>query len=163
MKIQFTLNDNPYLIDCDPAEKLIDVLRKENLTSVKRGCMAGTCGACYVLVDCKVVPSCHIPVGIVMGCEIMTLDYFSKTDFYSDIIKGFEKAGVSMCGFCNAGKVFLAYEILNILTEPNREKVAAIASRLNDCCVEQNTFINGILYAYSFHFDKDKLRKNGHR
>ena len=162
MKIQFTLNNNPCLIDSDPSEKLIDVLRRENLSSVKQGCMSTSCGSCYVLLDNKAVASCHIPVGITIGSEIITLEYFSKTDFYSDIMKGFEKAGVSMCGYCNAGKIFLAYEILNILNEPSRDTIKLIAARINDCCVEQNTFINGILYAYSIHFDKEKLRKNGH-
>lgn len=161
MKIQFTLNDELCLIEADPAEKLVDVLRNQNLSSVKRGCMAASCGSCYVLLDNKAVASCHVPVGIAMNSDIITMEYFSNTEFYSDIMKGFEKAGVSMCGYCNAGKIFLAYEIINILNEPNREKIKAITSRINDCCVEQNTYINGILYAYSIHFDKEKLRKNG--
>lgn len=163
MKIQLILNDKECIIESDPAQMLSDVLRRENLISVKPGCLSHNCGSCYVLLDNKAVPSCHIPVGIIMGEKITTLEYFSKSDFYADIIKGFEKAGVSMCGFCNAGKIFLAYEVINSMHEPSRDKVEVVTSRLIDCCVEQNTLINGILYAYSIHFDKEKLRKNGNR
>lgn len=163
MLIHFKLNDEEYKIQADPAECLANVLRKEKLYSVKNGCMQGSCGACYVLLDGKAVPSCHIPVGIVIDSSITTLEHFSKSEIYSEITKGFEKAGVSLCGFCDAGKIFLTYEILTTLPEPNRERIKSIICRLNDCCVEQNTLINGIIYAYSIHFDKEKLRKHGHR
>jgi len=158
MKIQLTINDKDCVIESDPAEMLADVLRMVNFNLVKHGCLSTSCGACYVLVDDKAVPSCHIPVGIVMGAKITTLEYFSKSEAYADIMKGFEKAGISLCGYCNAGKIFLAYEILSSMTEPTREKISAITSRINDCCVEQNALINGILYAYSIHFNKEKLR-----
>lgn len=161
MKIQLTLNNKECIIESDPSEKLVDVLRREKITSVKRGCLSSSCGSCYVLLDDRTIPSCHVPVGLVQGCRITTLEYFAKTDFYNDIIKGFEKAGVSLCGYCNAGKIFSAYEVLRFMTEPTREKILTITGRLNDCCVEQNVLINGILYAYSIHFDKEKLRKNG--
>lgn len=161
MKIPVILNDKDYVLDAGPSERLIDVLRRERLFSVKHGCETGSCGSCYVLIDDKIAASCHTPVGIVKDCRITTLEYFSKTDIYSDIMKGFERAGVSLCGYCNAGKIFSAYEVLKYIQEPTREKIAAITGHLNDCCVEQNTLINGILYAFSIHFDKERLRKNG--
>lgn len=161
MKIPITLNNEKYILEAEPSEKLLHVLRREKLVSVKHGCQTASCGACQVLLDGKAVASCHIPVGIVMDSNIITLEYFSKTEFYSEIMRGFEKAGISLCGYCNAGKIFLTYEIINTMTQPTREKIAAITNKLNDCCVEQDILINGILYAYAIHYEKGKLRKNG--
>lgn len=161
MKIPVTLNEKEYILEADPAEKLVDVLRREKFTSIKHGCMTSSCGSCYILLDERVVASCHVPAGLVKGSSIITLEHFSKTEVYNDIMKGFEKAGISLCGYCNAGKIFLTYEILKYMTQPTREKIHELTGRLNDCCVEQDQFINGILYAYSIHFDKEKLRRNG--
>lgn len=161
MKIPITLNNEKYILNAEPSEKLLHVLRREKLVSVKHGCQTASCGSCQVLLDGKAVTSCHIPVGLVIDSSIITLEYFSKTEFYSEIMRGFEKAGISLCGYCNAGKIFLTYEIINTMTQPTREKIAAIVNKLNDCCVEQDILINGILYAYAIHYEKGKLRKNG--
>lgn len=163
MKLQLNINDKDCIIEADPGEKLADVLRKENFHLVKHGCLSTSCGACYVLLDDKAVPSCHIPVGILINSRITTLEHFSKSQIYNDIMKGFEKAGISLCGYCNAGKIFLAYEIITSMSEPTRDKISAITNRINDCCVERNVLINGILYAYSIHSNKEKIRENGIR
>lgn len=161
MKIPVLLNERDYVFDADPSEKLINVLRREKLISVKYGCQTVNCGACYILLDGKTVASCHIPAGIVKDSAIITLEHFSKTEFFQDIMKGFDKAGISLCGYCNAGKIFLAYEIIKNMNNPTRESISEIIGRLNDCCVEKETLINGILYAFQIHFEKEKLRKNG--
>lgn len=162
MKIPIIINNTKTVIESQPDKSLLSVLRSMKLFDTKTGCAQGICGNCTILLNGKPVPSCKIPVAIVKDQTVTTLEYFKQTEIYSNIIKGFSKAGIKMCGYCNAGKIFLAYEILNILNEPSRDKIKLIAARINDCCVEQNTFINGILYAYSIHFDKEKLRKNGH-
>ncbi len=161
MRIQLTLNDKPVILEADPAEMLISTLRRENLVSVKHGCHSESCGSCYVLIEGHIAASCRTPVGILQGSSVVTLEYFSKTDMYNDIMKGFEKAGISLCGYCNAGKIFSTYEVLKYIQQPTREKIEVITGKLNDCCIEKDTFINGILYAYSIHFTKEKQRKNG--
>lgn len=160
MKIQVTLNDSPFVFDANPSEKLVDVLRREKILSVKHSCNTTTCGSCYILLDNKVVPSCHIPVGLVKNSNIITLEYFSKTEFCLDILKGFDKAGISLCGYCNAGKIFLTYEIIKTLSKPTRDNILKYIKHLNDCCVEKDTLVNGILYAYNIHYEKERTRRN---
>lgn len=161
MKIPLVLNEKQVVIEAEPSEKLLFVLRREKLNSCKHGCHTASCGACHVLVDDKAAASCRLPVGILRGSHIVTLEHFSKTEVYQDIMKGFEKAGISLCGYCNAGKIFSAYEIIKNLSHPNRAQISQIVSQLNDCCVEREILINGILYAFAIHFDKEKMRKNG--
>jgi carbon-monoxide dehydrogenase small subunit len=66
-----------------------------------------------------VVKSCLIPVFKISGCEIITIDGFSQTDEYQDIIQGFRDAGVETCGFCDAGKILAVEVLLNRHPRPS--------------------------------------------
>lgn|SRR5574344_327659 len=147
MIIPVTLNGEKTVFDANPGESLLFVLRKKKLFSVKKGCGKGRCGFCTVLLDNKPVPSCRVPVGIVRDSTIVTLEYFSKTPDYSDIIKGFNTAGMNMCGYCNSAKIFLAYDLLQNYYRPDKEQLLDLAGSLTCTCTERDTFINGILYA----------------
>ena len=48
MKITFTLNKEKLTLDASPETKLLDLLRRQNLISVKCGCDKADCGACAV-------------------------------------------------------------------------------------------------------------------
>lgn len=163
MKINLTVNGQQISINENPDEKLLNVLRRQNFLSVKCGCENFTCGSCAVLLDGKCVLSCAIPIGILNGAKIVTLEFFSKQTQYQEIMKGFEKAGVSLCGYCNAAKIFAAYEIINTFSNPSREQVFERVRSLKECCVESDTLINGIIYATQIHFEKENQRKNGNK
>ena len=50
--LHLTVNNKPVEVAVDPRESLADTLRERlGLTSVKKGCEVGECGACTVLVD----------------------------------------------------------------------------------------------------------------
>ena len=52
--LRCTVNNKPVEVGIDPRESLADVLRERlGLTSVKKGCEVGECGACTVLVDAR--------------------------------------------------------------------------------------------------------------
>ena len=95
MKIPLLLNDKKIVIETSsPKESLLTVLRRLNYISVKCGCAKGYCGSCMILLDDKIVPSCIVPVALARECKITTLEHFSKTEDYTDITKGFAKAGI---------------------------------------------------------------------
>lgn len=163
MKINLTINEQEFSLNENPGEKLLGILRKQNFLSAKCGCENSSCGACAVLLDGKCVLSCAIPIGILNGAKIVTLEFFSKQTQYQEIMAGFEKAGVSLCGYCNAGKIFAAYEIIITFSNPTREQIFERIRSLKDCCVEYDTLINGIIYASQIHFEKENQRKNGNK
>ncbi len=161
MKLNLTINDENLSLDTEPETSLLELLRQQKLISVKCGCAKANCGSCAVLLDGLAVLSCLIPCGIVRNAKIETLEHFSKQAAYQEIMKGFEKAGISLCGYCNPGKIFAAWEIISNFSNPSREQVAERISDLRECCVEKDALINGILYAAQIHFEKERLKKNG--
>ncbi|MEE3411060.1 MAG: 2Fe-2S iron-sulfur cluster-binding protein [Treponema sp.] len=160
MKLNFTINEEKISLNVEPECTLLELLRRQKLLSVKCGCNKANCGACAVLLDGKAVLSCLIPCGIVRNANIITMEHFSKQAACQEILKGFEKAGVNLCGYCNPGKIFAAWEIINAYSNPSREQVAERVSDLRECCVESDALINGIIYAAQIHFEKERLKKN---
>lgn len=151
MNILVTINGEKTQIQ-EPADvSLLSVLRKQKFLQLKRGCEEGNCGACTVLLDNKPVPSCRIPIALAMNKNIVTLEGFSKDDMYADIMKGFSKAGIKLCGYCNAGKIFATKEIISQKRMPSREQIADEIKHLSPCCVDYETLINGILFAFEIH------------
>ncbi len=151
MNIPLTLNGEKTLLVDAADTSLLSVLRKNRLYSAKRGCERGICGSCTVLLDGRPVPSCRIPVSLAINRNVQTLESFQKTEEYQDIMKGFNRAGIKLCGFCNAGKIFAARAILLSGDRPNRSAVHAQVSHLSPCCTDEDTLINGILYAFEYH------------
>ncbi|MCI1208041.1 MAG: 2Fe-2S iron-sulfur cluster-binding protein [Treponema sp.] len=163
MKIPLQLNSKKTVLDAFPNELLVTVLRRYGMISVKEGCMEGKCGACTVLIDGKPVPSCKIPVAIVRNSYIVTLEYFKTTDDYEDIMKGFEKAAIKLCGHCDAGKIFTAWSIITAKQLPERTALLQEVAHLSPCCVDSDTLINGILYARSFRNSRLRVKKDARK
>lgn len=154
MNIPLVLNGERIQLDCAPEKSLLSLLRQNKLFSAKRGCEKGICGSCTVLLDGKPVPSCKIPSVLTMDRKVETLEYFQKSDDYTDIIKGFNRAGIKLCGFCNAGKIFAARTIILSNTKPSRESIRAQVRHLSPCCTDEDTLINGIIYAFDYHIKR---------
>ncbi|MCH5290806.1 MAG: 2Fe-2S iron-sulfur cluster binding domain-containing protein [Treponema sp.] len=147
MKIPLTLNGKRTVLDADPSEPLSTVLRNEALFSVKCGCTKGFCGNCMVLLDGAPVSSCILPAGMVREATVTTLEYFKNDPLYTDIMNGFSKAGIQMCGYCNAGKIFTAYRALSSPYRPDVRRLSEAVEPLSCCCTDRDTLVNGILYA----------------
>ncbi|MBQ7159224.1 MAG: 2Fe-2S iron-sulfur cluster binding domain-containing protein [Treponema sp.] len=160
MKIPVTLNGKKIVFDANPDDNLLEVLRQHKLFSVKKGCGKGVCGYCTVLLDDKPVPSCLLPVGIVKGATIVTLEHFAKTPDYADIADGFEQAGVHPCGWCNAAKYFSVYSLLKRIYRPSKEELNELADEQHCSCTNHDIFISGVLFATA-NKHKREGRKNG--
>lgn len=121
MNIPVILNGEKIFFQADSEEKLSAVLRRNGCLSVKTACAKGRCGSCTVLLNEKPVPSCRLPVALAINQKIETLEGFSKSGEYTAIMKGFEKAGIELCGFCNSGKFCSAFRnMCKCPSEPSR-------------------------------------------
>ncbi len=108
------MNNKPVEVGIDPRESLADVLRERlGLTSVKKGCEVGECGACTVLVDGTAIDSC-IYLGVwAQGKSILTVEGLQDADGgLSPIQRAFVEEAAVQCGFCTPGIIMSAVEIV---------------------------------------------------
>lgn len=147
MNVPVILNGNKTILEAPADETLMSVLRRIGCSSVKCGCGRGTCGSCTVLLNDNPVATCKIPLGIIQNADIVTLEYFERTKEYTIIMKGFELAGIKMCGLCDSGKIFSAYQLVKLNKIPTRDEIYEQVRSLAPCCTDLNTLINGIILA----------------
>ena len=85
----------------DPRESLLDMLRNRlGLTSVKKGCEVGECGACTVIIDGETIDSCIYLAVWAEGKNIRTLEGLEKNGDLTRIQEAFIEEGAIQCGFC---------------------------------------------------------------
>ena len=99
----------------DVRSSLTDMLRNDyRLTSVKKGCEVGECGACNVLIDGEAFNSCIYLAVWAEGKDILTLEgLMGPNGEISDLQQAFIDEAAVQCGFCTPGFVMSATEILN--------------------------------------------------
>ena len=98
----------------DVRASLTDMLRNDyRLTSVKKGCEVGECGACTVIVDGEAFNSCLYLAVWADGKEIITLEGLTGPNGeLSDIQQAFVDEAAIQCGFCTPGFILTSWEIL---------------------------------------------------
>lgn len=127
----------------DVRASLTDMLRNEyHLTSVKKGCEVGECGACNVLIDGEAFNSCIYLAVWAEGKHILTLEGLEGPNGeLSDIQKAFIDETAIQCGFCTPGFIMTAAEILNankLYTDAELRKL--LSGHLCRCTGYENIF-----------------------
>ena len=120
----------------DVRASLTDMLRNDyHLTSVKKGCEVGECGACNVLIDGECFNSCIYLAVWAEGKHIRTLEGLLGPDGeLSDIQQAFMEETAVQCGFCTPGMIMSATALLHEDPHPSREKIRrAISGNLCRC------------------------------
>ncbi|GHV75448.1 (2Fe-2S)-binding protein [Spirochaetia bacterium] len=146
MTLGFILNGEDVVVKADASSRLIDILRNHfKLLGAKAGCLSGVCGACSVIFNGKVVPSCLIPAFRIRGSEIITIEAFSETDEYQDIREGFSQSGVENCGYCDAGKILAVETLLSRNLRPTREEILLAFKGIKCRCTEPDSLVAGVL------------------
>lgn len=112
--VRCTINGKRTETMVDVRASLTDMLRGEyRLTSVKKGCEVGECGACTVLIDGECFNSCIYLAIWADGKEIRTLEgLLGAGGELSDIQQAFIDESAVQCGFCTPGVIMSAVEIL---------------------------------------------------
>ncbi|HNX00592.1 MAG TPA: (2Fe-2S)-binding protein [Candidatus Cloacimonadota bacterium] len=133
-QIKFILNSENRIIDVQPNEILLDVLRdKLGLKSPKCGCDRGDCGACAVLLNGKSVRSCLVFAIEVDGQEVRTLEGISA-DKLTQLQESFIEFNSFQCGYCAPGVIISATELLSHNPHPELEEIKeALSGNLCRC------------------------------
>ena len=127
----------------DVRASLTDMLRNEyHLTSVKKGCEVGECGACTVLIDGETFNSCIYLAIWADGKHIVTLEgLLGAEGELSDIQQAFVDETAIQCGFCTPGFILTAREILDadrMFTDDELRKL--LSGHLCRCTGYENIF-----------------------
>jgi CO/xanthine dehydrogenase Mo-binding subunit/aerobic-type carbon monoxide dehydrogenase small subunit (CoxS/CutS family) len=91
-----------------PGQCLRTFLRGLGWFGVKKGCDAGDCGACTVLLDGQPVHSCITPAFRAKGREVTTIEGLAGEDGLHPMQQQFLAAQGFQCGFCTAGMIVTA-------------------------------------------------------
>ncbi len=123
VKIELKVNGKKVCKYVAPSMRLADFLREElHLIGTKKGCNAGECGTCSVLINGVLKKSCMIPVIKANHCEILTIEGIG-TDGLSIIQRCFIKAGAVQCGYCTPGMIMAATTILKENRHPDKVEI----------------------------------------
>lgn len=133
--LSFQINAHEATFDGDPATPLLWVIRDQlELTGTKYGCGIGQCGACTVHVDGRARRSCITPVSAVAGRSITTIEGLAPND---DALHPVQQAwlewDVPQCGYCQAGQIMAAADLLARHPKPSDEEIDREMSNLCRC------------------------------
>lgn len=159
MNITFKLNGKEVTVEARPDKRLSAILREDlNLKGVRKGCGSGHCGNCLIFLDDQLVSSCIIPAFSVRRKSVTTIEGFSQTKEFSDILTGFKEAGVHLCAYCAPARIISTAFMLRKHIVPTEEQIIDTISSVQCRCSSFSHLKKGIIQA-SIHYSKRK--KNG--
>jgi 4-hydroxybenzoyl-CoA reductase subunit alpha len=140
--ININVNNTDYEVAVKPNATLLDLLRDElKLTGTKRGCDAGDCGACTVILDGKAVNSCLILALEVDGCKVETIEGLAKGEELHPIQRAFVEKGAIQCGFCTPGMILRVKSFLDENSNPTNDEIKkSLSGNLCRCTGYQKIF-----------------------
>jgi len=145
MTINFILNGEDVIARTEAGVRLIDILRGSfGLFGAKSGCLTGHCGACTVIYNGNVSLACLIPAFKIRGSEIITIEGYSQTIEYQEIMTGFKQVHLGNCGYCEAGKILCTEALLDRVPNPSKEEILLGFSGIKCRCTNVERLIEAV-------------------
>jgi aerobic-type carbon monoxide dehydrogenase small subunit (CoxS/CutS family) len=122
--VSMTVNDELVERRVDARTHLVDFLRDQlGLTSARIGCEHGVCGACTLRVDGEIVRGCLTLAVQLTGARVETLEHLSETGEIADLQRAFHQRNAVQCGYCTAGMLMTAAELLRTCPDADRVSI----------------------------------------
>jgi xanthine dehydrogenase YagT iron-sulfur-binding subunit len=122
--ITLNINGKSQKVEVEPRETLLDTLRNHlDMTAAKRVCDRGTCGACTVTINNKVVYSCTVLAIDAQGKDIQTIEGIAPEGKLHPVSAAFVSQDGQQCGYCTPGFVMAVKGYLDHHPNPTYEQV----------------------------------------
>jgi carbon-monoxide dehydrogenase small subunit len=127
--ISLTVNGDTHELLVDVRRSLLDVLRDDlGLTGTNRGCDAGDCGACTVLVDDAPVTSCLLLAMESDGSQVLTIEGVGLGNQLHPLQAAMVEHGAIQCGFCTPGIIMNALSLTKEFPDPSESEIRRVLS-----------------------------------
>ena len=119
-----TVNGRAVSAEVEPRTHLGDFLRDHlRLSGTHLGCEHGICGACTVLIDGAPARSCISYAVACDGLEIRTIEGFEDDALMAELREAFSREHGLQCGFCTAGMLISARDIVERLPGADERRI----------------------------------------
>ncbi|MCP2320190.1 xanthine dehydrogenase YagT iron-sulfur-binding subunit [Nocardia amikacinitolerans] len=120
-----TINGTQQRLTVDNRTSLLDLLREElGLTGTKKGCDAGACGACTVLVDDRRVNSCLTLAARLDGTSVTTIEGLATDADLHPLQQAFIEHDAFQCGYCTPGQIMSGIGCIAEAHTGSREEIS---------------------------------------
>ncbi len=110
--ITFRVDGSQHRLAVDTRTTLLDALRERlGITSAKKGCDHGQCGACTILLDGRRALSCLALAVAHQDAEIVTAGGLGQGDLHP-LQRAFIRHDAFQCGYCTPGQIVSAAGML---------------------------------------------------
>ena len=145
-RIACVVNGETVAVTADVRRTLLDLLREDLLlTGTKKGCDHGQCGACTVHVDGQRVLSCLTLAASVHGKAVATIEGVGHPDKLHPLQEAFIRHDALQCGYCTAGQIMSALEVIADATVTTRGQVREQMSGNLCRCGAYNGIVDAIM------------------
>jgi nicotinate dehydrogenase subunit A len=122
--MRLVVNERTYDVDADPATPLLYVLRDQlQLNGAKFGCGLGQCGACTVMVAGEAVFSCLVPISVLEGRPVRTVEGLGTAEAPGPLQAAFIEEQAAQCGYCIPGMMMRAQALLDKNASPSEADI----------------------------------------
>jgi len=143
--VKLEVNGASRSVEAHPDTPLLYALRNElSLTGSRFGCGSGQCGACFVLVDGKLIASCDLPLWSVEGRKITTIEGLGGRH---PVQKALVAEQAAQCGYCMSGIVMAAVALLSANKNPSDSEVRQALDKNLCRCGSHNRVVRAVLRA----------------
>ena len=131
--ITLTVNGTQHQIDLEPDTPLLWALRDAvGLTGTKFGCGIAQCGACTVHIGGQAMRSCSVPIGVLNGASITTIEGLSP-DGKHPVQQAWLAEDVPQCGYCQSGQIMATAAFLKQNPNPTDADIDANITNICRC------------------------------